>query len=127
MNRPKSYTIAAVLIVLFSLTSLMFQVPNLMRGPGDIAPGVVGPPVFLTIISFALLVLGFVSAYGVWQVQKWGVMLAIVVAALGILTSIPAVIFAPFLALRLVGVLGVIWSAGIIVLLLRPRPTPAMI
>jgi hypothetical protein len=124
MNRPRSHTIAAVLIVLYSLISLMFELPNLMQGPGELAPGVEGPPVFLTIINFTLLILGLVSAYGVWQGQKWGVLLAIIVAALSALSGIPAILFAPFLALRLSGVLGVIWSAAIIVLLLRPRPNP---
>ncbi|MBC8163121.1 MAG: hypothetical protein H7Z42_18090 [Roseiflexaceae bacterium] len=122
MNRPRSYTIAAVLIVLYNVISLMFELPNLLQGPGEISPGVEGPPVFLSIINFTLLILGLVSAYGVWQVQKWGVTLALIVAALGILTGIPAIIFAPFLALRVIGVIGVIWSAAIIVLLLRPRP-----
>jgi len=124
MNRPRSHTIAAVLIVLYSLISLMFELPNLMQGPGELAPGVEGPPVFLTIINFTLLILGLVSAYGVWQGQKWGVLLAIIIAALSALSGIPAILFAPFLALRLSGVLGVIWSAAIIVLLLRPRPNP---
>ncbi len=124
MNRPRSHTIAAVLIVLYSLISLMFELPNLMQGPGELTPGVEGPPVFLTIINFTLLILGLVSAYGVWQGQKWGVLLAIIVAALSALSGIPAILFAPFLALRLSGVLGVIWSAAIIVLLLRPRPNP---
>jgi len=124
MNRPRSHTIAAVLIVLYSLISLMFELPNLMQGPGELTPGVEGPPVFLTIINFTLLILGLVSAYGVWQGQKWGVLLAIIIAALSALSGIPAILFAPFLALRLSGVLGVIWSAAIIVLLLRPRPNP---
>ncbi|MBC8077179.1 MAG: hypothetical protein H7Y32_13970 [Chloroflexales bacterium] len=126
MSRPRSYTIAAVLIVLFSLIGLFFELPNLIRGPGEIAPGEEGPPIFLTIVNFTLAILGFVSAYGVWQVQKWGVVLAIGVAALSILSGIPAIIFAPFLALRVIGVVGVIWSAAIIVLLLRPRPAPAV-
>lgn len=122
MNRPRSYTIAAVLTVLFSLISLMFELPNLIQGPGEIAPGVEGPPVFLTILNFTLAILGFVAAYGIWQMQKWGVVLGIIVAALSALTGIPAIIFAPFLPLRIIGVVGVIWSAVIIVLLLRRHP-----
>ena len=126
MNRPRSYTIAAVLTVLYSLISLMFELPNLLRGPGEIVSGVEGPPVFLTILNFTLLILGFVAAYGIWQMQKWGVVLGIIVAALSALAGIPAVVFAPFLALRIAGVVGVIWSAAIIVLLLRPHPTPTV-
>ncbi len=125
MNRPRSYTIAAVLTVLFSLVSLIFELPNLIQGPGEIAPGVEGAPIFLTILNFTLAILGFVAAYGIWQMQKWGVVLGIIVAALSALSGTPAIIFAPFLALRIAGVVSVIWSAAIIVLLLRPHPNPA--
>lgn len=117
MNRPRSYTAAVVLLVLFSLVSLLFEVPNLARGSVD---AIDAPPFFLTIVNFVLAILGFVAAFGVWRVEKWGVVLAVIVQALCALTGLPAIIFAPALALRLIGGLGVIWSAAIIVLLLRP-------
>jgi hypothetical protein len=118
MNRPRSYTIAVVLLVLSCLLSLLFELPNLARGA---APVEGAPPFVLVVINFTLAILGFVAAYGAWRMQKWGVVLAIVVAALGLLTSLPAIIFASP-SLRLLGGLGVVWSAAIIVLLLRPAP-----
>ena len=122
MNRPRSYTIAAVLMVLYCLIGVLFELPNLARGAAGAAPAGEGPPFVLTVLNFTIAVLGFVSAYGVWRVQKWGVVLTIVLSVFAILTGLPATAFAPQLALRLIGGLGIAWSAAIIVLLLRPRP-----
>jgi hypothetical protein len=121
MNRPRSYTIAAALLALYCLLSLLFELPNLARGS---APVEGAPPFVLTIINFTGAILGLVATYGVWRMQKWGVLLAIIVAALGVLTALPAILVAS-LPLRLLGALGVVWSAAIIVLLLRPAPQPA--
>jgi len=117
MSRPRSYTIAVALLVLYCLISLLFELPNLARGG---APAADAPPFVLTIVNFTITILGFVAAYGVWRVQKWGVVLAVAVCGLFVLTSLPAILFAPSLAFRLIGGLGVVWAAAIIVLLLRP-------
>lgn len=121
MSRPRSYTIAIALLVLYCLLSLLFEAPNLARGA---VPVEGEPPFVLTVINFTTAILGLVAAYGAWRMQKWGVVLAIVVAALGVLTSLPAILVAS-LPLRLLGGLGVVWSAAIIVLLLRPASQPA--
>jgi len=122
MSRPRSHTIAVALLALYCLISLLSELPNLAGGA---APVEGAPPFTLTVINFTLAILGLVAAYGAWRVQKWGVLLAIVVAALGILTALPAILFAP-LPVQLFGGLGVVWSAAIIVLLLRPTPQPAV-
>ena len=122
MSRPRSYTIAVALLALFCLLSLVFELPNLARGA---APVEGAPPFVLTVINFTAAIVGLVAAYGAWWMQKWGVVLAIVVAALGILTALPAILFAS-LPLQLFAGLGVVWSAAIIVLLLRPTPQPAV-
>lgn len=122
MSRPRSYTIAVALLALYCLISLLIELPNLAGGAAPVAEG---PPFALTVLNFTLAILGLVAAYGAWRVQKWGVVLAIVVAALGILTALPAILFAPLPAQLFAG-LGVVWSAAIIVLLLRPTPQPAV-
>jgi len=53
--------------------------------------------------------------------QKWAVVLTIVLAAISILASLPAVLFAPGM-LKLGGLVGVVWAAAIIALLLWPQP-----
>ena len=121
MSRPRSYTIAVALLALYCLLSLLFEVPNLARGATPVEGA---PPFVLTVINFTVAILGLVAAYGAWRMQKWGVVLAIVIAAIGILTSLPAILVAS-LPLRLLGGLGVVWSAAILVLLLRSAPHPA--
>lgn len=121
MSRPRSYTIAAVLLVLYSLVGLLFELPNLARGDVQASDA---PPFALTIVNFTLVVLGFIAAYGVWRAQKWGVVLAVAICALSILTSLPAIVFAPILPFRLLGVVSIIWLVAMIVLLLRPAGRP---
>ena len=117
MNRPRAYTIAAVLLALSGLLGLLVELPNLARGT---ATGTEAPPFALTVVNFTIAILGFVAAYGVWGVQKWGVVLGIVVSGLLVLTSLPGILFAPALGMRLLAGLGVAWGAAMIVLLLRP-------
>ena len=123
MSRPRSYTVAAILMVLYCLISLLDTVPTLAKGAP--APTADAPPFFLTLATFALAILGIVGAYGVWTMQKWGVMLTIAVAALGIVASLPSVLFAELTG-RVLGGVGIVWSVAIIVLLLRRAPVRVM-
>ena len=124
MTRPKTYTIAAVLMVLYSLIGMLFELPNLVQGAtaSEQQFGGEGPPFVLTVLSFAVAVLGFVSSYGVWRMQKWGVVLTLVLVVLSIVPNLLSILFAPPLALKLFGGLGVVWGIAIIVLLLWPQP-----
>ncbi|MFN8538752.1 MAG: hypothetical protein U0232_14900 [Thermomicrobiales bacterium] len=119
MKRPRTYTIAAVVLAIYCAISLVFQISSLALGAGADAAG--GPPFFVVVINFALAILGCVAVYGVWRVQKWAVVLAIAVGAMLILTSeLPGMIFAPDLGLRLSSMVGLVLLATTIVLLLRP-------
>lgn len=124
MTRPKRYTVAAILMVVFSLISLLVELPNLIQGASASEQqfGGEGPPFVLALINFALAVLGFVAAYGVWRVMKWGVVLTLVLAVLNIVPSLMAILFAPLLPLKLMAGLGVVWCVAIILLLLWPQP-----
>ena len=128
MNRPRAYTIAAVLMLLLSLVAAITTLPDVAGGaPAAEAAGLSAPPYALTILNFIVAVLGFVAAYGIWRVEKWGVVFTIILCVVQALTSLPAIMFAEPLELRLFGTLGIVWSAAIIALLLRagPRPVPA--
>lgn len=127
MSRPRSYTVAAVLLALYALLEAIDVIPRLARGADPAAQainGQQGPPFFLIVVSLVLVVLCVVAAAGIWRVQKWGVVFGIVVAALVALDSLPAVIFAPF-PLRLLGGLAILWCVAIIVLLLQSAPRPS--
>lgn len=120
MTRPRNFTIAAVLMFVYSLIGMGLEVPNLMLGTGASSQfeSGGGPPFALVLINFAVGAMGLVAAYGVWQMQKWGVVLTLVLSALSILTTLPAILFAPG-PYKILGVISLIWSIAIIALLLR--------
>jgi hypothetical protein len=118
MHRPKTYTIAAILQLLISLFAIVLTIPELAQG----SSAAEAPPYFVVLLAFAAGILGLVSAYGVWQNQKWGVILTIVLRALDGLAALPGILFAPTSLLWISAIVGVIVSALIIVLLLWPKP-----
>jgi len=118
MQRPKTYTIAAILQLLISLFAIVLTIPELAQG----STAADAPPYFVVLLAFAAGILGLVSAYGVWQNQKWGVILTIVLRAVDGLAALPGILFAPTTFLWLSAIAGVLISALIIVLLLWPKP-----
>lgn len=119
MNRPKTYTIAAVLQLLLSIASIFGSIPFLARGDAGSSSG---PPFAVELIIFAASILGLPSAYGVWRNQKWGVILSIVSGILVGLVSLPGVLFAPVPVGQLASAIDVVFVVAIIVLLLWPKP-----
>src|SRR5690349_12544264 len=73
MNRPKTYTAAAIVQFLLSAMNGIGSIPFLMRGAAT--PD--NPPFFVELVLFATAILGFISAYGVWRNQRWGVLVTI--------------------------------------------------
>ena len=124
MSRPRAYTIAAIVMVLYSLVDIAVNLPSLAQGAP--APGTDGPPFFLLLFGFALDVVGIIGAYGVWRLQKWGVMLTVAIAALDCLTQLPGIIFAPGL-LKVIAGFAFVAAAAVLVLLLRRVRTMAAV
>lgn len=122
MTRPRTFTIAAVLMLLFSIVGIALELPNMLALPPETQYNGDGPPLVLSLVNVIIGGMGLVAAFGVWRMQKWAVALTIVLSAINILTTLPAILFAPTLDLQLIGVLGVVWAAAIIALLLWPRP-----
>lgn len=125
MTRPRTYTIAAVLQALMSLLAILATIPILVAGANATDQLGASPPFFVMLLSFGAGVLGLVSAYGVWKVQKWGVILSIFLRALDGLSAAPGLLFAPTLTWRLLAILGVGMSMLVIALLLWPQPKAA--
>jgi len=122
MNRPKTYTVAAILQLLISGIIVVFAFPMLFQGPAAVEQAGDEPaPYFVIVLAFSLGLLGLVSAYGVWRNQKWGVVLTIALRAVDALLALPGILFGPTLALKLFPTFEVAISIAIIVLLLRPK------
>jgi hypothetical protein len=125
MNRPKTYTIAAILQFLYSVYTVAVVIPLLARGATAADQAADSPPYFILVIAFIVAVLGIVSAYGVWRNQKWGVILTIIVRAIDGLAALPGLLFAPTLMLKIDAWAGVLIAIVIIALLLWPKSKPA--
>jgi len=122
MNRPKTYTIAAILQVLYSAFGIVVAMPMLARGTTATEQAADSPPYFIIVIAFVVAVLGIVSAYGVWRNQKWGVILTIILRAVDGLAALPGLLFAPTLMFQIAAWGGVLGAIVIIALLLWPKP-----
>ena len=119
MNRPKTYTVAAILQALISLIAVVFAIPLVFQGAAAVDQAGDQPPYFIIVLAFSLGLLGIVSAYGVWRNQKWGVVLTIVLRAVDSLSALPG-LTVPVLELRILASVGIAISIAIIVLLLWP-------
>ncbi len=120
MNRPKTYTAAAIVQFLLSTLNAIASIPFLMRGAAT--PD--APPFFVEIVLFATAMLGFISAYGVWRNQRWGVLVTIMLCILTGLVNVPGLLFAPGLAGKFAAAASLIPAIVIIALLLWPKPKP---
>ena len=122
MNRPKTYTVAAIVQLLISVFSVISSVPLLVQGANAVDQAGDSPPFFIAILGFGIGLLGLVSAYGVWRNQKWGVILTIVLRTVDGLSALPGILFAPTFAFKIAASAGVLSSIVVIALLLWPKP-----
>jgi uncharacterized membrane protein (DUF2068 family) len=120
MHRSKNIVIASILIVLYALQAII-RVSIALATQDQVAQEMGNG--FLVVILI-LNTVALVSAYGVWQNQKWGKILAIITLGVGALLALPGVIFAPTLLLKLDPASGVIVAIVVTILLLRPTKQP---
>lgn len=121
MTRPKTYTIAAIIQFVVSVIVVGTALTSLPQGAAAL-DSVEGPGYLFTVVGLILGLAGLFSAFGVWKVQKWGVILTIVIRAFDGLTALPGIIFAPTLATKMPAALGVLIAVVVIGLLLWPKP-----
>jgi hypothetical protein len=126
MKRSIPTTIAAVLNAIWSLVNLVEAVPVLGMGADAVNTSQDMPPYSVVVLAVILGVIGLIASWGVWQNQKWAKIVVIIVGALGGLSALPGVLFAPTPGLRMSAISGVVIPLAIIVLLLWPRPKAAV-
>lgn len=108
-QRPLSITIAIGLLAVLSLGNLLTPV---MSG---------GAPASAVYMLFALGVLGFVSAAGLWTLKRWALWFTIVVSVLNILAAAPGLVFAPIPSARVLATIGVVGFGLVILLVVLPN------
>ena len=122
MKRSTNIVIAAVLTALYCLINVIRGSIAIATQNREVQNAGNGFAVLIVILS----TIGLVSAYGIWQNQKWGKVLAIITMGLNGLLALPGVIFAPTLPLKLDPASGVTAAIVVIVLLLR-RPKEVVV
>ena len=121
MNRPWTYTLAAILQFVLSLLAIGVALSTLPQGAAALN-SVEGPGYAFIVMALITGVAGLFAAFGVWKNQKWGVILTIVLRALDGLLALPGLIFAQPLPGKLMALSGVVLAIVVIALLLWPRP-----
>ena len=120
-RRSTAHSVAAILNLVVSVFTIAFSLAPLQDGAKATNEAGDQPPFVIILLAFVLAVVGVVSSYGVWQGQRWGVVLTIVVNALNFLSGVPGVAFGPTTFLVVSSVIGCALNVVIIYLLLRRR------
>ena len=92
MVRSKRIAVAAILVFLFSLVSVVRIVVALVSQSESVQDAGIG----FVAITLIFSSIGLVAAYGIWLNQKWGKILAISMLALNGLSALPGILFVPF-------------------------------
>ena len=112
--RPLSITIAAVLLLLVSITD--FPLPW-----STMFPGAEEPPWFILYPSIVVGIAGIVAIYGLWTLKSWSLWTTVIVAVLNVLLSLPA--FGADLPPALIATIAVMGVAALLVLVLVLLPS----
>ena len=111
--RPLPVTVAAILLVLLSLTDFPWLYWFLF-------PGAEEPPAFILYLGYVVGVVGIVGAVGLWMMKRWSFWLTLVVSVLNFLLGLPGVLFAPGIALKAFIAVTEIVAVLIVVLVMLP-------
>ena len=110
-----AHKVAAILNVAGAVFSIVWSLPVLQGGAADSDQ----VPYPVVILGFVLAILCLVSSYGVWRRQRWGVVLTIVLNAIGFISGAPGILFGETTFLVVGSIVGCVVSLVIIYLLLR--------
>ena len=119
--RPLPVTVAAILLVLLSLTNFPWLYDFLFAA-GEFE----GPPAFILYSGYVLGVVGLVVAVGLWMLKAWSYWATIVVCVLNFLLGAPGVVLAPGAALKAVIAVTEVVAILIIVLVVLPDSRRAL-
>jgi hypothetical protein len=118
LSRSTALKIAAALMFLNGLFSVIFSTPLLTRGEAMVEQSLDAPPYSVVIAGFVLAIVMLIAAYGTWMKQRWGIVLALVTNAVGALLAAPGILFAPTSFLWIAATASVLLSVITIVLCL---------
>ena len=118
-SRPPTVTVAAILLVLLSLSGFPWPWMVLFPGAGD-------PPAFIYYSGIVLGIVGLLVAVGLWMLKPWAYWAAIIVAVLDLLTGAPGIVLGPNAGIRVTSAVLAIVTVLIIVLVALPSSRRAL-
>jgi hypothetical protein len=118
-SRPQAVSVAAILLVLLSLSDFPWLYHLLF-------PGAVEPPAFIIYAGYVLGIAGLLVAIGLWTLAKWSLWATIVVCVLNFLLGAPGIVFAPGAALKAVIAVTEVVAVLIVVLIVLPSSRRAL-
>ena len=118
-SRPLPVTVAAILLVLLSLTNF----PSLFL---FLFPAEEGPPAFILYSGYVVGIVGLVVAVGLWMLQKWSYWATIVVCVLNFLSAAPGLVMVSSAGLKALIAVTEVMAVLIIVLVVLPDSRRAL-
>ena len=118
-SRPTSVTVAAILLVLLSLSG--FPWPWMI-----VFPGTEAPPAFIYYSGIVLGIVGLLVAFGLWTLRTWSLWATIIVAVLDLLTGAPGIVLGPNAGIRVTSAVLAVVTVLIIVLVVLPSSRRAL-
>jgi uncharacterized membrane protein (DUF2068 family) len=115
IQRPATVTSATVLLLLLSLFSLS----------AALLPDAIKPPPFIIYVALVLGVCGLMAGVGLWKLKRWGLLLTIIISAVGSLSAAPGLFAAPSVAGKLISLGLVVLYALVVVLVVLPAARKA--
>src|SRR5919199_1361148 len=119
-SRPQPVSVAAILLVLLSLTDFPWLYHLLFPTMTE------EPPAFILYSGYVLGIVGLVVAIGLWMLTKWSFLATIIVCVLNFLFGLPGLLFAPGAALKAVIAVTEVVAVLIIVLVMLPSSRRAL-
>jgi uncharacterized membrane protein (DUF2068 family) len=127
LSRSTAVKTAAVLSFINSAFNVIASLPFITRGVQAAVQNNQSPPYFIMMLALILGVIGMVAAYGTWKLQRWGIVLTILVNLVNGLSAMPGIIFRPTPFLFVSATVTVVVSIVIIVLCLWRDPKTASV
>src|SRR5215207_6951302 len=119
-SRPTSVTVAAILLVLLSLSGFPWPWMVLFPGVGE------APPAFIYYSGIVLGIVGLLVAFGLWMLRTWSLWATIVVCVLNLLTGAPGIVLGPTAGIRVTCAVLAVVTVLIIVLVVLPSSRRAL-
>jgi hypothetical protein len=117
--RSRNYVIAAVLAGLLSLENAVTSLVQASQGAAKINHSSSLPPYWVVVGGVVVGLIGLVAAYGVFRMQRWAVVLTLVLMVVTGLVSLLGAAFASTVVDQVGSGVSAIVSGAVIYLLLR--------